>query len=327
VTTKFAKIIGNIRPEDEYMHELGPEPNFNESMYFNFFDAAQSIGGFVRLGNRANEHRAEMTTTVFLPDGRVLFNFKRPEISNNDAFEAGGMRFEVLRPVEHLKSVYKGSVIELTDPRAMADPRKAFTESPRRKILLDLDYHAVGPLYGNASHQDEESLTAEKQFAKAHYEQHMRVTGRLEWEEGTIEIDAFGLRDHSWGPRYWQALRSYEWLTMNFGDEMSAMVSVIDRGEGAPKVAGVIIENGELDPVVDAQIAAEYEDGGLYHKSLQAQVTTKAGRSLTIDGTVKNFLPLRNRREGKTTHIGEGMTEWRVQGRTGYGLSEFLRQT
>jgi hypothetical protein len=27
-----------------------------------------------------------------------------------------------------------------------------------------------------------------------------------------------------------------------------------------------------------------------------------------------------------TTHIGEGMTEWKLGDRTGYGLAEFLRQ-
>ena len=42
-------------------------------MYFNFVDRAQRVGGFVRLGNRANEGRAEMTVTLFLPDGRVLY--------------------------------------------------------------------------------------------------------------------------------------------------------------------------------------------------------------------------------------------------------------
>ena len=62
-----------LEPSDEYMHELGPEPNFNESMYFNFFDREKSIGGFVRLGNRANEGQAEMTVTLYLPDGRVLY--------------------------------------------------------------------------------------------------------------------------------------------------------------------------------------------------------------------------------------------------------------
>ena len=27
-----------------------------------------------------------------------------------------------------------------------------------------------------------------------------------------------------------------------------------------------------------------------------------------------------------TTHIGEGMTDWRLGDRVGYGLSEFLKQ-
>ena len=33
----MVRIIGNIKPEDDYTHELGPEENFNESVYFNFF--------------------------------------------------------------------------------------------------------------------------------------------------------------------------------------------------------------------------------------------------------------------------------------------------
>ena len=57
----MARIIGNLKPEDDYTHPLGPESNFNESMYFNFFDRARTLGGFVRLGNRANEGHAEMT--------------------------------------------------------------------------------------------------------------------------------------------------------------------------------------------------------------------------------------------------------------------------
>ena len=44
-----------------------------------------------------------------------------------------------------------------------------------------------------------------------------------------------------------------------------------------------------------------------------------------------NLIPLRNRRtspEGEqlVTRISEGMTEWRWNGRTGYGLSEYLDQ-
>ena len=112
------------------MHELGPEPTFNESMYFNVYDPKAEIGAFFRVGNRANEGHAEMTVCVYLPDGRVGFMFQRPEIANNDAFDAGGLRFDVVEPFEQLKVTYDGKLVMLDDPLAMADPRSAFRDNP-----------------------------------------------------------------------------------------------------------------------------------------------------------------------------------------------------
>jgi hypothetical protein len=322
----MAEIVGNLAPEDDYTHPLGPEPNFNESMYFNFFDPGQGIGGFVRLGNRANEGQAEMTVCLFLEDGRVLFSFKRAQISNNDAFDAGGLRFEVIEPTERLRSVYEGRVIELDDPRRLSDPSRAFRESPRREIRIDLVHEACGPLYGSSHDKTEQERTAEQQFAKAHYEQHMRVTGTVDLGDRTLEIAGYGLRDHSWGPRHWQAIERYEWLTLNFGPDLGAMVSVIQSDAENVRRGGVLVRDGKLTKIRNATVEAEYEDNGLYHRSLVAKVETDDGETLEIQGTVKGFIPLRNRRNGMTTHIGEGMTEWRLGERTGYGLSEFLRQ-
>jgi hypothetical protein len=322
----MAKLIGDLAPEDDYTHELGPEPNFNESMYFNFFDRERQIGGFVRLGNRANEGRAEMTVTVYLPDGRVLFAFKRPEIANNDAFDAGGLRFEVIEPTELLRTVYSGRVLELADPRAMKDPRHAFTQSPKRALELDLEHRAVGPMFGGRVNRSEQARDAEQQFAKAHYEQHMEVRGTLTLDGEAMPIEGFGLRDHSWGPRYWQAIHSYEWLTLNFGADFGAMVSVIRREPGNEKAHGVVVRGDTLERVTDVKVSAEYEDNGLYHRKVRAVLTLESGEPLDIEGTVRGFIPLRNRREGRVTHIGEGMTEWRCGDRVGYGLSEFLRQ-
>ena len=323
----MAELIGKLVPEDDYTHTLGPEPNFNESMYFNFFDPDRGIGGFVRLGNRANEGRAEMTVCVFLPDGRVLFNFKRAQIDHNDAFDAGGLRFEVLEPTECLRTVYVGRASELKDARSMADPSKAFRESPRCDLEIDLEHRAAGPMYGGAKNSDDSERKAEEQFGKAHYEQHMSVSGEIRMDGQAIPISGFGLRDHSWGPRHWQAIHGYEWLTMNFGENFGAMVSVIRRDpQGEARRGGVLVRNGQLDFIRDVQIEIEYEENGLYHRSLQVSLETKSGESLKIEGTVKGFIPLRNRREGMTTHIGEGMTEWRYGDHTGYGLSELLRQ-
>ena len=75
-------IVGNLKPEDDYTHPLGPEENFNESVYFNFFDRHHNRGGFIRMGNRANEGYAEMTVIVYNPDGSALFNYKKPEIQD-----------------------------------------------------------------------------------------------------------------------------------------------------------------------------------------------------------------------------------------------------
>jgi hypothetical protein len=321
----MARIVGNLRPEDDYTHPLGPEPNFNESMYFNFFDRERRIGGFVRLGNRANEGRAEKTVAVYLPDGRALFHFERAAIGSNDAFDAGGLRFDVEEPSQRLRSRYAGPVLELADPLALADPRRAFRESPVRRALLDLLHDAVGPMYGNRGDDKEDGLPAEQQFAKAHYEQHMRVSGALEVDGERLPIDGFGLRDHSWGPRTWQAIHGYEWLTMNFGDDFGAMVSLIRREPGKERVGGVVVRGDEMVGVKRARLETEFEEGGLAHRALRVFLETRDGEKLEIEGRVQGFLPLRNRRDGRVTQIGEGMTEWTCGERTGYGLSEFLR--
>jgi hypothetical protein len=322
----MAEIVGNLVAEDDYMHPLGPEPNFNESMYFNFFDPEQTIGGFVRIGNRANEGQAEMTVCLFLQDGRVLFAFKRAQIANNDAFDAGGLHFEVLEPTEKLRTVYHGRVIELAEPKKLSDPSRAFRESPRREISIDLIHRACGPFYGSSHDQKDSSRSAEQQFAKAHYEQHMAVSGEIRIGDEPLAIHGYGLRDHSWGPRYWQAIESYEWLTLNFGADLGAMVSVIRRDADNVRTGGVIVRDGEIELITRADVRAEFEDNGLYHRSVTADLETASGSQHRITGEVRGFIPLRNRREGLVTHIGEGMTEWTWDDRKGYGLSEFLRQ-
>ncbi len=56
-------------------------------------------------------------------------------------------------------------------------------------------------------------------------------------------------------------------------------------------------------------------------------MTLDNGEEHVVEGKVTGFIPLRNRRAGMFTHIGEGMTEYTLDGeRVGYGLSEYLDQ-
>ena len=312
-------IIGNVKPEDDYTHPLGPEENFNESVYFNFFDRERQTGGFVRMGNRANEGYAELTVIVYLPDGSALFNYKRPQITHNDAWDAGGLKIDVLEPGERIRTRYDGSVVYLKDPIEMREPGDAFKQNPHQKIVIDLVHTGCGPIYGHVGEPGDGN-----DFARAHYEQHMHVSGTVTLEDGQVfQIEGNGLRDHSWGPRYWQSTPSYRWITGNYGDDLGMVISVVGDAKG-----GVFHRGQELLKITDIELDTSYQGNTPYHEALKAVVTLENGEQHTVEGKVKGFIPLRNRRGGMFTHIGEGMTEYTLDGdRVGYGLSEYLDQT
>jgi hypothetical protein len=318
-------VFGNITAQDDYTHPLGPEENFNESMYFNFFDPAKACGGFVRIGNRANEGYAEVTLTLYLPTGEVLFNYMRPHIDGNDAMEAGGMRLETLEPLAKHRTTYSGGAVFLADPTQMADPGEAFRNNPHKKVSLDIQHEAVGPVYGRADDR-QANENPEEQFGRAHYEQHMRTRGSITIDGETTEIDGTGLRDHSWGPRYWQAIHSYRWLTCTFGDDFGIMVSEITRKPGERAQNGVVVRGEGLERIVKVDLDNEFVEGTPFHKRMTAHLGLESGAEMTLEGEVKSFIPLRNRRAGMVTHIGEGMTEYRCEGRTAFGISEYLDQ-
>jgi hypothetical protein len=317
-----------LEPVDEYLHELGPEATFNESMYFNLYDPTADLGAFFRLGNRANEGYAEMTTCIYLPDGRVAFMFGRPEITHNDAFDAGGMRFEVGEPFEHLTVRYTGRVVVLDNPLEMAEPRRAFTENPHTDCEADLRFTRASDPIGGESDQAER---AGEEFARGHYEQLVAASGDLRVGDEQWSLAGFGLRDHSWGPRTWQAPYYYRWLTANVGADFGFMGSRIARRDSGGVRAGFVWEDGRIIPCDDFTISTSWEGDDHYHRlvhaTLSSSLTEGGPRSWEIEGRVLRLIPLRNRRDGQITRISEGLTEWTLaDGRVGYGLSEYLDQ-
>ena len=318
-----------LDPEDEYMHELGPEPNFNESMYFNAYAPDARLGAFFRLGNRANEGTGEMTICLYLPDGRVGFMFARPRVSTNAAFNAAGMRFDVVTPFVELQVSYEGPVVLLTDPLEMADPRRAFTSNPHTDCAVHLVYRGSSAMFGGEPDQPTERPGEE--FARGHYEQLVAASGTVQVGDEHWELHGHGLRDHSWGPRYWQAPWYYRWLTGNVGSDFGFMGSRVARRDGPGTRGGFLWDGGELHLVRDFRIRSTWEGDAQYHRAIEAEFVT-SDRTWLVRGSVLNLIPLRNRRTDPddnelVTRISEGLTQWTLEdGRVGYGLSEYLDQ-
>lgn len=353
-----------LAPSDEYMHP-GPEPTFNESMYLNVFDPEVGLGGFVRIGNRPNERHAEMTVCLYLPDGQVAFMFRRAEIDGNERFDAGGASIEVLEPFEidgdgggRLRVRYDGPVLLLTDPLEMSDPKKAFSENPYGTASVDLAYTGTSRPFGGEPEESHERPGEE--FAKGHYEQLVRAEGTVRLEGPDEHVDTWtvsgrGLRDHSWGPRTWQAPWYYRWLTMNFDDGTGLMLSRIARPDGPGTRGGFLWDGTGLHAVWDVSLRTEWTGDDSHHAMVHATFSTaRMGRSgeagndeartaeytvtggitRTVTGEVMKLIPLRNRRDGRITRISEGLTRWSLDeslgsdptATVGYGLSEYLDQ-
>ena len=319
---------------DDLMHGNTGETNYNESAYYNFYDPVQRLGGFVRLGNRPNEGYAEMTLCLYLPDGTVGFMFGRPRIADNARFDAGGMRFAVRTPMREHAIRYEGTACHLARPLDLLDPRAAFTQNPHLPARVELDYTALSaPQGGELREQRDDgtwmSVRAERpgqEFARGHLEQHGRALGEVAVGERRWPIDGFGLRDRSWGPRYWQAPRSYRWLTMNFGHDAGIAAARTMQRDGAQVQGGYLWRRGAANRLIGrVEVESHHAGAEQLHWGLRARLhPADGGAAEEVTGRVLAMVPLRNRRGGVTTRIAEGLTEWQWGGRVGHGWSEFL---
>jgi hypothetical protein len=91
----------------------------------------------------------------------------------------------------------------------------------------------------------------------------------------------------------------------------------------------MVLRDNEYVMIRDARIETVY-DANDCQETFKVWARTDE-REYEVEGKVMSLIPLRNRRrtpdgEDLMTRITEGMTEYRCDGRIGYGLSEYLDQ-
>jgi len=184
---------------DELMHEPTDDPQFNESMYFNFVDGGSGFATLVRIGNRVNEGHAEVTVLVYLPGGGAAIHFERSPIADNAALDTGGLRVEVRKPLEHLQLTYAGKAHRLDHGTDLADPKTALGAAPELPLELDLAYESLIDLYGLSSGEGAGGGIegGESTIATGHYQGPCRVHGTITLGGERFEVSGLGFRDHS----------------------------------------------------------------------------------------------------------------------------------
>lgn len=311
---------------DEYNHAPSTDSNFNESVYVNGFDVERRCGGWMRLGNRANEGHAETQVCMYLPDGRIACQFRRPAIETNAGFAAGGLSYRVIEPFRRVAMRYEGDIMVLEDPDLLRDPGRLFKTAPTQPAVVDFELEAVSPVHGGEPTSDEQPTLYGRDFSLGHFNQHMRSRASISVGGERLSFDGLGWRDHSWGPRYWTNIYFYRLLIANFGPDRAMMLLKITGRDGTTRRHGVLQFDGAYEEITDMDLFTEWS-ARKDPVRLRLGVRT-ARRGVLMEGEVIRLAPLRNRRkvgdEYLQSRIAEGLTVWRWGDREGLGVTEYI---
>jgi hypothetical protein len=316
-----------LAAQDEYAHQPDGSANFNESVYMNVASVEHRLGGWMRLGNRVNEGYAERSVCLYLPDGRIGCEFGRPSIATNAAFDAGGLRYSVDEPLRRVRMAYEGGLMLLDDPGLLRDPKR-LANVPREAASVDLRFSGISPVHGGEPTSADTPTMYGRDFSLGHFNQHGRIAGHIRLDGQQWDIAGAGWRDHSWGPRYWQAIHCYRLFIATFPNGRALMLLKIADQSMRSRRLGVLLVDGEYEEVVDLDVITDWTaEKDPARVRLDVRTARRAAR---IEGEVVSLAPLRNRRragdETLVSRVAEGFTRFTWDGVTTYGMSEYVER-
>lgn len=319
---------------DEVMHPVGTDPAWSESYYFNFVDPESRIAMFSRMGFRPNNGWADGLHVVYLGGDRVAFTYGRREIGTeltqyDDDLRAGDLTFVCEKPFEQWRIGYDGPAQDIDDAGVLLQRRKQRPEGWYRPAQLNVD------VVFDALTQPQYSGAGER----GHFEQSGAVSGSVQLGSQRHDVNGFGVRDKSWGPRDWGGSGSspaageprvqtggpapfVNWFSMNFGREIALGGSCFRNTAGEMRGGGWYQESGESLDLQDVLITTEYQPDSILHRAVRLTASTSAGKQLDIRGNVLTVCPTKIPSPGGATFVNEGLIEVTMDGRTGYGIAE-----
>lgn len=317
-----------LLPSDEFAHTPDAAINYNESIYTNAFDRKTGVGGWMRVGNRVNEGYAEKSVVLYLPDGRIACAFGRPSISTNAVFDADGLKVDIVEPFRHLRHSYAGEIMVLSDRNLLRDPSTLFEKADRVQADIVWDHRSSWPLHGGEPTRDDVRTMYGRDFSRGHFNQHSVVTGHVAIGDERWEVDGFGWRDHSWGPRYWQNLFIHRLFMATWPSGKGASLLKIFSPDGIGRSEGALLIDGEYHDVMDLSVVTDWDDNK--EPTRIGLAVRTATRSERIDIEIITAAPLRNRRkDGDVTlmsRIVEANARYRWGGEECWGMVEYIER-
>jgi len=305
--------VTEITAVSEGWQHPGAEEQWSDSFYFGGGDG-EGLAFYSRIGRRPNEGVTEGAVGIWLPDQGFVLSFARVGLS--DEIEAGPVRYECALPLRLWEIHFDGAGRLFERAEHVATKRDAYETVEIQAALTFTAWHE--PLSFRSG------LT--EGVASSHYEQPGSVAGVIEVAGRRRALAGRGMRDHSWGVRDWQGVPYWRWFGMIADPDNFLVLNNVGASDGAEVAGGFMMRDGRLAPIEACETESELDPELGCQRSFVARACDAAGRQTTLTGRAIEVAPLRQRREGRLTHVNEGLTDYEWEGRRGTGISEYLIQ-
>jgi len=315
-----------LSAEHDRQHPVEGDTAWSESYYFNAYDPVADVGFFTRAAVRPNEGTLDAHFALWLPGGDVAHtrDVREQREMIDTRLAVGPVEYECVEPMQRWRIRVRGPAF--VQPLAGGPGDRADVVELDVDVTFEALTAAVG-VDGQGSDQAGLSKDTSATTGKGHLEQAGRWTGTVAVDGTTTELtDARGNRDKSWGPRRWGGPTNWRWFSINIGDDVHVGGIRLGTPDGDLH-RGWVWRNGVATSVHRWNLRTELEDDGITHRVVHLDVEDKAGRHHELRGELLRVAPLpRSGRDGRVTTVNEGLARWTYEGRTGYGIAEYLHQ-
>lgn len=278
-------------------HQPTDNPEFQESDCYWFYDAAQGVGGFHRIGQKPNRNLGQIMLMAFKEGGE--------RFTMNDSFSND---HPINLPEDRWESGHR--VRKHTAEHIGGDRMRYTWDEDGSSADLEFYEQFYTP----------RSWPAHNEMANmnpGHLEVAGRIRGTIRIGAGTYEIDALAHRDRSWGFRnhsLWNWHR-YRMSTGTTGPEFSYASFALDSPDKLIQT-GYVVRNGVEEEVVGVRILTTMDADGFTTMGSNTVFTLASGEKIQIPGITRQCfmspLPL-----GKT-FISDNITEITYNGKKGF---------
>ena len=248
--------------KDEGAHAPDPsDPIWQESQVIIWWDDAGGVGGMQRVGTLPSQGKANYWNGIMTADGtRYVADVHDIELTDGDRHERG--------------------LISAGNSMTATSENTGEIRFKDESVELELDYENFYPMCEVWEHGTGGRVEAD--MAAAHFETSGRVTGSVRLGDRELDVDGTFHRDHSWGPREWEALAGHRWVVGTSGPEFS-FSSAVMLGESDLVSGGYVIRDGERFQATEVDIVVGIEPDNVTARNATVAWRLENGETIVID--------------------------------------------